>query len=301
MRPVIIDLINAYEHNYPDANVKLKNHILRNPKDLLLSHAGMSVYGYAACMTLQCLKDVHESYLTVKDSLEGNKPYEIIGEGNRTALFDAVEYNLVHEVHYLVNDVGVNVNAIDKLDQTPLHFACNYSFMEIFNILMRSRRINVNVVDRFIKTPLYYAVKRKNVPMCKVLLRSGARINYHRDGKHVHLYTTYVMYYAGASQAANSLKRVFDQYMFHTGKRHQLANKIARTKSDIRQRLEEYKHLCDIAQDSNNMAFVMELAQRLRVHIGNKDKKQLCAAVSDKLNVLIAKPEMYSNSYANAL
>jgi len=294
-RPIIISLIDAYAETTNPAEIKacdlkILDRIKSNPKDLMIVYAGMSVYGHAACMSLDCLKAVHSAYLAVQSLEQLNlEPCEVLGEENRTALFNAVEFGLVDEVKYLVNKVGCNTNAVDKSNNTAMHLACEQGDKNILIILLASKNVNVNVINMYMKTPLYYCVRREDVEMCDMLLKRDAFITYKRRAYKVDLYNNFVL-----PSKNNDMIVLFSRYIRRINQRNKGKEKFEGAKITVRNRIEEYKFLCNALQDESNVHLVKFFAQKMRFKSSSleKTKKELCKEILEKLNVYISNPAL---------
>lgn len=92
-------------------------------------------------------------------------------------LFDAIKYNNVYQAKNCIES-GVNVNAFNQLDyyhnnQTSLHYAALIGRTEIAKLLIKAKA-NVNAIDRLNRTPLLNAINNGRTSIVKELLRAGA-------------------------------------------------------------------------------------------------------------------------------
>jgi len=93
-------------------------------------------------------------------------------------LFKAVKEGNAAKVKKLLRR-GANVNARNKLGNTPLHSAASSGHADIVELLIE-RGVDVNVKGRNNKTPLHSAAFCGHVDVVKLLLRKGAN-PYARD------------------------------------------------------------------------------------------------------------------------
>ena len=97
-----------------------------------------------------------------------NQLHECCREGN---------YEKVKE---LVKLRRVDVNAIDKIDMTPLMIACYYGYLEIAKLLIKNGA-DVNAKDKWDTTALTYACKHGKFEIAELLLDNGAKVDL-KDG-----------------------------------------------------------------------------------------------------------------------
>ena len=72
-------------------------------------------------------------------------------------MFEAIEDNDIEKIEELINN-GVDVNARDKYERTPLHYAKNYDAAK----LLIDNGADVNAKDFYGSTPLYDIICRNN-------------------------------------------------------------------------------------------------------------------------------------------
>ena len=83
-------------------------------------------------------------------------------------------------------DAGANIGPHAKLFQrTPLHFAAEHGAMALVRALLR-RKANVNAVDKVGETPLFYAARGDSVAVLKLLVEAGAKNARNRKGETAH-------------------------------------------------------------------------------------------------------------------
>lgn len=104
-------------------------------------------------------------------------------EGN-TCLHLAAEHNRTQIIKYLrerTQDLGVDFNATNRQDQTPLHTAClmgsSDSVMELFDA-----GASLEARDSDNRTPLHYAVEGKSIATVLYLAAQGANANAQANG-----------------------------------------------------------------------------------------------------------------------
>jgi ankyrin repeat protein len=83
------------------------------------------------------------------------------GENDMTPLHVACSIKIPSEiVGMLLSDPRLrDVNALDVLENTPLHHACNDVNLEAVKLLLADKRVNVNPVERTNQTPFMCACK----------------------------------------------------------------------------------------------------------------------------------------------
>jgi len=95
-----------------------------------------------------------------------------------TDIFDAAKEGTVEDVMYFINEKGVDVNAQDKYNQTPLHLAVGRENLEIVKFLVLEGKANVNAEEADGKTPLHLAATYNNsIEVAKFLVANGAKVN----------------------------------------------------------------------------------------------------------------------------
>ena len=103
--PQIIELLDKLNASDADTIKQLQDYINQNPMSLNTIFAGMSVYSYAASLSLLALESVHEAFLLVRSyfkKLFKQYPFEIRDVNGYSPLHNAVEFNLPQQTKYLL-------------------------------------------------------------------------------------------------------------------------------------------------------------------------------------------------------
>jgi len=79
----------------------------------------------------------------------------------------------------LIN-AGANVNAIDDLQETPLHRAAIWGHAAVVEALLHAGA-DVNAADNHLNTPLHRAVEEKYTAVIHQLITAGANVNAQND------------------------------------------------------------------------------------------------------------------------
>ncbi|EDR23202.1 serine/threonine protein kinase TNNI3K, putative [Entamoeba dispar SAW760] len=107
--------------------------------------------------------------------------------GNTALHTAAIEYNNEHIILTLLNNSHVDVTIKNLDENTPLHFFCSYfrnpNCSEAFNMFLK-RGADVNALNRLHETPLHRAIQNPSIRMLLVelLLRNGALVNFQTEG-----------------------------------------------------------------------------------------------------------------------
>lgn len=289
--PSIFKLLDSI-HSKNESLENLDKHILASPQDTLLVFGGMSVYAYAASLSLPLLQSVHETFMKVNQKEYKVLPWDVKGDMGFTALHYAVDFNLVDELQYLVQ--FADVNSLDAKSNTPLILACMYNRLDIFKILTNVPNIDVNVVNANGKTALYIAVLDNNIDMTRKLLQKGALLEYD-----VNLYKHRINV-----NIPHKTKAVTNDRM------KQLLAKSARNPRKIKKKMKEsikkqqkksgfrlqYEILCKNLQDDSNKQLVELFAEKLQIKTEGKSKSEICQTIANRAFLQIAHPIAFHDS-----
>jgi len=95
--------------------------------------------------------------------------------GVNTALFFAIQYDLVDKVRSLIRD-GSDVNFVTKRGDTPLLMALKLYRNDISIMLIKSGA-DINKKDGYGITPIHICIDVFNIPMIEMLINQGANLN----------------------------------------------------------------------------------------------------------------------------
>lgn len=293
MKPVppLFRLIDEYDIGTSDTR-QITEYIVEHPEDLYTIFAGMPVFAYAACTSLECLQAIHDAYSQAKENgfqPDDVQPYDLRGDGGYTPLHSTLAYSLTQEASYLIDNVKVDVNITDENKNTPLHLACLVKNRHIIRNLVISGGAKVNVLNNQSKTPLHMCVLSNDVESCGFLLSKGAKTIV-KKGRFM-IDVMYDVKQIGSTE----MKMFFAKY--HRQQRHKNAasKRLSHKRRNLLRLSNEYDFLCSQLQDESNKYLVAYLASKLRLNndnIEHKKKKDLCDAILTKLGVLSITPNL---------
>ena len=90
-----------------------------------------------------------------------------------TPLIRSIKLRYIEAVGFLVQDVRVDLNAVDRDWMTALHHACECLEEKLVETLLADRRINVNCRNKDGATPLMLAAQHRSPEVANVLLQDG--------------------------------------------------------------------------------------------------------------------------------
>lgn len=94
-----------------------------------------------------------------------------------TALHCAVAKGHIDFVKFLLQQSGININAVDSDGQTPLHFAVVHPWVHC-TVLLLQHDADVNIIDCDGRSPLYYAcMERGMLEQIEIMLTKTTTIN----------------------------------------------------------------------------------------------------------------------------
>jgi ankyrin repeat protein len=249
----------------------------------MIVFAGMSVYAYAASLSLTLLQTVHETFLKTSSK---ESPWNVKGNMGYTALHYAVEFNLLDELQYLLEFADANTK--DDSYNTPLILSCIYNRLNIFKVLANTPGIDVNAVNIDRKSALYIAVSMNNLEMTRKLMQKGALLEYStKHIKHKYYITINII-----EKTKKNMNDIMKQFFTKWGKKNRQAKKKAkRTFKKHQMKLEmkyQYESLCKNLQDSSNKHLVEIFASKLEISTNSKSKAEICQDIARKMVLKIA-------------
>lgn len=292
----IFKLIDDYK---PENNQTLIKYIKKNPLSLynINEKNGMSVYSYASIKNIDCLYDIHETYLELKPDifLEALKnsfsikkfPYEIENSITKNKpIHETVERNLFKQVDYLINVVNVNVNHINKEGNTPLHIACQMGNIKIIELLLDVKDINLNIINKELNAPLSIAAKRKYIRIVELLLRKGALFKIIKQGKTKKFEFDIYADIVKQKREYPQIIKLFNQYR----KKRREAELFKRLKK-------EYKNICYTLKNDIIDESIEKFAKKLGiVNIKNMQKSELCKKLKERLIIYQQNPNLIKDT-----
>lgn len=253
---------------------EIKRFIFKNPNCLYFIFNDISLYSHVTILGLPCLKLLHESTLAISNLLKFKhvEPYEYPSKNGYRPIHYAVNMNLPECVEYLIEEVGVDINAQDLDKNTALHIACMNQNMNIFKILLFIGNIDINILNKKLRTPLVICILNNNLEMVKDLIRKGGKtgivnidvfIKTYADRKIQDFYNKYKK-----SQKLKQKKKLSQQkYFEHRKKNYQ-----------------KYQYLCSSLEDESNLELVKYFSKHFNVLDTNKTKKELCNEISKQIS-----------------
>ncbi len=282
--PEIFLLMGQYVKSTFNVNLNknLRDYILKHTNELWTIYDGFSVFAYAACTNLECLKTVYLSYqqaLAQGYKLFHIAPYNLKASRGYTPLHSAIEFHSTLSASYLINDVHVDIDITDDQMNTPLHVACKTGNIHIMkNLVIVGAR--VNVLNASFQTPLYLCVLNDDIESCKFLLSKGAKTIF-KTGRflvNAPLDITKI--------GSDRMKTFFKTYNQQQTKKRQASEKAKKRRKTTKERSKQYEFLCSQLDDESNIELVKSLAQQLNLTTANKTKKDICNKILTKLGIL---------------
>ena len=268
-------------------DTELREYIKSHPYDLKLLQIGISAYAYAAMLSQECLKILHETYLDVNNEVKYilGKPWDIRGEeSGYSAIHYVAQSNLTSSLKYLTSVVGANVDVQDKRGDTALHIVCSRGFLEAAQILLHSSNPNINIVNNLGYTALALCVKNNHYQMASIIIRYPVLFEYDWDGIHYDIRNTVIQ------SGSLEMKSVFQKHF--KIKRHKIKS-IDRRKRSSKHHLDiygQYTFYCSSLQDSLGYKGVLTLARQLGMKVNVSDyqnkellKTDLCEKIAKRL------------------
>ena len=95
-----------------------------------------------------------------------------------TPLMRAIEDENKDMIHFLLNNLQVNVNIKDNDGMTPLLFAIKNGLKDIVHLILNNHKVRVHTLDNNGMTPLLYAIKNGNTEIVRFILDThGVDVN----------------------------------------------------------------------------------------------------------------------------
>jgi|Laugrespbdmm15sd_2_1035082.scaffolds.fasta_scaffold01006_7 ankyrin repeat protein len=280
--------IFEYMDRFSLGNNELQDYIKSHPYDLKLSENDISTYAYAAMISQDCLKIIHETYLNFSDEVKSRlgKPWDIQGkETGYSAIHYVAESNITSCLKYLINVVGVDVDIQDKRGDTPLHIICSRGFIEAAQILLHSSSANINIVNNLGYTAFALCVKNNHYKMVSILLRYPVLFDYNWKGRNYDIRNTVIQ------SGSIEMKSVFQKHF--KIKRHKNQS-ISRKKQSSKQYFDiygQYDFYCSSLQDSTGYKGLLALAKHLEIKFKIDDyknkqslKTELCEQIAKQMS-----------------
>ena len=265
----------------------MKKLLYKHPKELYRIWEGNTVYNYALLKRNGCLEKLHEIYLKIKNELE-YPPYNIRGDDGVCPVHLAVKNNMLNELNFLINEVGVNVNKQDIYGNTPLHLSVKNGSIQTFNILMSQSKPDINILNDDGKSILYIAVQIKNKNMINTLLKKGAFVTY-KVGDFVYNITDMVK----GTELEDFMKGIIAKET----RKYTIKTIPKPAATHLKYMMDKYKELClnlDLKVDHNKL---INLGKRLNIKSPkNIPKEELCKKISYKIMFYKTNPDLLSKS-----
>lgn len=273
-------------------NQKLIKYIKKNPASVYdMNNDGLYVYSYATLKGINCLKDVHESFIYIKKKLlfDGLKikidtpPYELETFSNKNRpIHYAVEKNLVDQVEYLIKEIGVNINHQNSDGNTPLHIACKFGNRTLVELLLTDKKINLNILNNDLNVPLYIAAINKYAKITELLLSKGASFKIIKKGSKKNFEFDVYSDIKKKKDKYPNIMKLFNKY-----------KKLRREESKFKYIKEEYKYVCDSLKNNMDSEAIEMLAEKLGIKsIDKYTKTELCKKMAERIVIYAQNPEI---------
>jgi hypothetical protein len=93
-----------------------------------------------------------------------------------TCLFLAIEEGKINLVHFLVNEMDMNVNDIDRDGKSLMFYAIKSNQIDLIKFLFE-KKCNINIEDNKGQNCLFPAIQKGNFEIIKFLIENGISIN----------------------------------------------------------------------------------------------------------------------------
>ena len=281
----IFKLIDDYKK---ENNQTLIKYIKKHPKSLYdVNNDGDSVYSYATLKNINCLIDIHESYLSLQSKKDVRKffkePCEVENlKTKNTAIFYTIEKNLLSQLDYLINIVKVNINHQNINGDTPLHIACKFGNRKIVDILLESNFIKLDVLNNELSSPLHIAAIRKYNKITELLLNKGASFKIIKRGKRKNYELDVYSHILSKQNEYPEIMKLFIKF-----------KKIRKNKEKLNQLKKEYKYICESLENNIDTTLIKTFANTLGISsIKNLSKKNLCKKMAQRLVIYAQNPDI---------
>jgi hypothetical protein len=280
--PNIFILIDKYTKDSKKTQNKLIKYIKKNPKSLFEKHDEMPVYSYATLKGIDCLIDIHETFIGIHDLImfDGILPYEMINKINGyRPIHYAASNNLKGQLEYLTEEIGVDINAKDKMGNTALHLACLLKNRGIVKILIDNRYIDIDALNKDLQTPLYISAIAQDTYISTLLLEKGAALKKTIKGKSRKFEID--IFSEVKSRKLKKIIKLFDKYY----KKQEKSIKFKKIR-DL------YKDICLTIKDYTNEELAL-MGIQLNVDTFKKDKKEFCKKLAEQIIIYAQNPEIH--------
>jgi len=283
----IFTLIDDYTS---ENNQTLIKYIKKFPFSLYETNSyGISVYSYATMKNIDCLKDIHETYLNMQKKINENEtyknvlPYEIEHKITKyTPIHYSVEQNLILQTQYLIDIVDININHQTSTGNTPLHIACSLSNKKMVFILLSSKNIKLNILNKESHTPLFIASVNRNVRIVDMLLSKGASFKTIKHGKKKKFEFDVYLHIKEKQKEYPQIMILFEKY-----------KKLRREQQKFKHYKKEYKYVCETLNDNVIDNSIKILANNLGIKSHkNLSKKELCNKIAQRIVIYAQNPNI---------
>jgi hypothetical protein len=269
---------------------KFMTYITEHIDDLSLIYNDMSVYAYTTRYgNISSLKIIHTAYtnkLVSKDIIPDILPYNIQGPNTGfAAIHYAVTFNLIEQVKYLINEVGVDINTKTNDLDTPLHLACLNGWDKIFKILINTPNININILNKKQQSPLIICIMYNRIYMIKKLLKNNAKIDIDLVKKII-----------PQNQEVKDLLKKIIKYNETSETNKEKTSEIMMDNKQKQEKLlkREHMELCLDLDKKIEMIDLYRLANKFNIKYINKTKNQLCNEIATKILLYRQNNQIYT-------
>lgn len=280
----IFKLIDDYKK---ENNQTLIKYIKKHPKSLYdVNNNGDNVYSYATLKNIDCLKDIHETYLNLRSKkkikMRFKEPWEVENKTKNTAIFFAIEKNLISQLDYLINIVKLDINHQNINGDTPLHIACKFGNRKIVELLLESNSIKLDILNKELFTPLYIAAIRKYKKITELLLLKGASFKIIKTGKNKNFELDIYSDILSKEQEYPEITKLFIKF-----------KKIRKNKEKLNKLKRELKYICESLENNIEYKLIKTFTDTLGISsIQNLSKKDLCKKIAQRLVIYSQNPDI---------
>lgn len=293
-----MNLITLLENYKDDNRENIITYIQEHPQQLYILYKNeLPIYTFAATISFNCLKTVHEGYLSYLKKI-GQKnliiePSEVKGKFYNRNIHNLIYMNLYQSFLYLVNVVKVDPLITGDNNNNILHFACKYDNEKVVKYIIKNFPILINQINDNSETPLFIAIKKNNYKIVKMLLDSRKAkiiIDNKQTNKiiNIHKYATYYCTY--------EIKVMFNRFMKKMRDKSRNIDNLNRRKKEIISFEKDAYGLCSDMQTLNNkyfFTFLRNLAKRMHVKFEFSDRySELCKKIIARLRVYNTNPRI---------
>jgi hypothetical protein len=258
---------------------ELIEYILSHVDELKTLFSGMSVYAYAGILSSSCLQTLHEGVLqTDSDS----KPWEISGKNGYKAIHYITESNQIRSLQYLLDQVGVDINAVDENGNTALHIVCKMNLLEALPILLYFKP-DLDVVNTLGYTPLAICVKMNHYKIAKLLLKRSPKIEYSYNDAY------YDIKWSVDKSPHIEIKNVFKKHFKSIHNKDKISKYKRQKHKQNKESRELYNYYCNTFDNTVGVMGLLELARYYDIRVRKSQyhdpmlRKNLCREISKQL------------------